>query len=104
VSSSLELARSEWEESWRRLETLTASPVARDRLRTQLEVVRDELRRRIGQTYTLRELADAARDADRWVREVVEERAPAPGWPEHLSIVEGAAFHLYSRGASDYMP
>jgi hypothetical protein len=104
VSSSLDLARHEWEESYRRLQALNENPVVRDRVRRQLEVVTDELRRRIGQTFTLAQLASAARDAERWVREAVEERAASPGWPEHLAEVEGAAFHLYSRGASDYAP
>ena len=36
----------------------------------------DELRKQVGQTFTLEELADAYRDADRWARATVEERAP----------------------------
>jgi hypothetical protein len=35
---------------------------------------------------------------------VVAEQSPAPGWPRTLSLVEAAAFHLYSRGAQDYLP
>ena len=34
----------------------------------------------------------------------VAERAASSGWPGNLSLVEGAAFLLYSRGAVDYEP
>src|SRR5919108_534175 len=32
------------------------------------------------------------------------ERAPAPGWPRTLAVVEGEAFHRYQLGAVDYVP
>jgi hypothetical protein len=66
--------------------------------------LRDELRKRVGATFTLAELAEAYRTSEAWARHVVSERAPAPGWPRTLAMVEGAAFHLYSRGAVDYKP
>jgi hypothetical protein len=69
-----------------------------------LEVVTDELRRRIGQTFTLDELAAAYERADAWARDAVSEHAPTPGWPRTLSMVEATAFHLYQRGAVDYEP
>ena len=40
--------------------------------------------------------------SDEWVRDTVSERAPTPGWPRTLAIVQDAAFHLYQRGAVDY--
>ena len=43
-------------------------------------------------------------DAERWAREVLEERAAAPGWPRELTIVLAAAFDAYQRGAIDYEP
>jgi hypothetical protein len=101
---ALDTVRQEWEEGNRRFEDRARDPVARPRLLAQLEVVMDELRKRIGQTFTLDELAAAYEGADRWVREVVEERAAAPGWPRSLSVVEAAAFHRYQRGALDYVP
>ena len=42
--------------------------------------------------------------ADDWARDAVAERATHPGWLSSFAIVEGAAFHLYSRGAVDYEP
>jgi hypothetical protein len=99
-----ESVRGEWEEGNRRFEQLTRDPVARPRLLAQLEVVTDELRKRVGQTFTLDELAAAYARADDWVRAAVDERAPTPGWPRTLSLVQDAAFHMYQRGASDYAP
>ncbi len=100
----LDVVRREWEDGHRRFEAASRDPVAAARLRRQLEVVTDELRKRIGQTFTLDELAAAYERADAWARHAVSERAPAPGWPRTLAIVEDAAFHLYQRGAVDYTP
>jgi hypothetical protein len=100
----LEAVRQQWEEGNRRFETAARDSVLRPRLLAQLEVVSDELRKRIGQTFTLDELASSYSTADEWVREVVEERAPAAGWTRTLTLVQDAAFHLYQRGAVDYVP
>jgi len=99
----LEAVRQQWEEGNRRFEMAARDSVLRPRLLVQLDVVMDELRKRIGQTFTLDELASAYAGADRWVREVVEERAATPGWTRTLTLVQDAAFHLYQRGAVDYM-
>ena len=104
VVLALEVVRSEWEDGYRRFRDLSRDRVAADRLSQQLEVVTDELRKRVGQTFTLEDLAARYAAADEWVRDTVSERAPSPGWPRTLSIVQDAAFHLYQRGAVDYAP
>jgi hypothetical protein len=104
VAIVLETVRTGWEEGYRRFEAAARDPVAAERLRAQLEVVTDELRRRIGQTFTLEELAASYEGADAWARHVVSEHAATPGWPRTLAMVEDAAFHLYQRGAVDYAP
>jgi hypothetical protein len=97
----VELARSQWEEGNRRFDDqVRAQPILLD----ALEVVTDELRRRIGQTFTLDELASAYDGADDWVRVAVGERTPFPGWPRAITTIEEAAFHRYARGATDYAP
>jgi hypothetical protein len=101
---ALETVRKEWEEGNRRFEHALEDPTAHDRLLGQLEIVSDELRKRIGQTFTLDDLAHAYAAADRWVRDVVEERAATPGWSRTVSLVQDTAFHLYQRGAVDYAP
>jgi hypothetical protein len=96
------LVRQEWEEGDRRLEAERDDRIRYERRLEQVKVVTDELRRRVGQTFTLAELAAAYTDAERWARQVVEDRAPSPGWPRDLALVLAAAFHNYERGAGDY--
>lgn len=104
VAADVDSARRDWEDAYRRLEAEADDPIREERLRLQLEAVFAELRKRIGSRFTLGELASAYHESDAWVRHVVAERAATPGWPRTLSFVEGAAFHIYSRGALDYAP
>jgi hypothetical protein len=104
VALVLDAVRREWEDGYRRFQNLSRDRVAADRLSRQLEVVTDELRKRVGQTFTLEQLALAYRTADEWVRDAVSEHAATPGWPRTLALVQDAAFHLYQRGAVDYTP
>jgi hypothetical protein len=62
-----------------------------------VDAVRDELRRRIGQTFTLAELAQVYLEADAWMRDAVSD-------PRELASIGAAAFHLHARGAVDYSP
>jgi hypothetical protein len=98
---SIDAVRQEWEEGNRRFEAQAAGA---PQLLEQLEVATDELRKRVGETFTLAQLAEAYGESDRWLREAVEERATAPGWVRDLAVVQDAAFHLYARGAADYAP
>jgi hypothetical protein len=104
VATVLDAVRREWKDGYRRFEDASRDATAGERLRVQLELVTDELRRRVGQTFTLGELAAAYERADSWTRAVVSEHAATPGWPRTLAIVQDAAFHLYQRGAIDYAP
>jgi hypothetical protein len=104
TEAEVESARRDWEEGYRRLQDEVRRQAAPERLLAQVDAVLAELRRRVGGTFTLRELAAAYGDAERWSRDAVAERAAAPGWPRTLSLVEAAAFHEYARGAQDYEP
>jgi hypothetical protein len=104
ATAFVDSARREWEEGHRRLLATASDRRRHERLLAQVELVTDELRRRIGQTFTLGELAKAYREAERWSREVLGERGPEDARPEDVSLVEDAAFHLYARGAVDYAP
>jgi len=104
MATDVDVVRREWETGHRRLEAHAGDLRAYARLLEQVDVLTDELRRRVGQTFTLAELADAYAGAERWSRDAIAERAPAPGWPATFSIVEDAAFHRYQRGAIDYEP
>jgi len=104
VQEPIDVVRREWEEGHRRLEAARGNPELYRRLLAQVEVITDELRKRVGVTFTLAQLEEAYRGAERWSRDAVAERAPSPGWPRTLSLAEDAAFHLYQRGAVDYRP
>jgi hypothetical protein len=104
VDADLESARRDWEDGYRRFQEASRDAARAEGLRVELEAVTDALRKRLGSTFTLRELATEYRRADAWARAAVSERAVASGWPATLSIVEGASFFLYSRGALDYEP
>lgn len=104
VTPDLESARREWEDAYKRFQDTGSDPIEGERLREQLVVVTAELRRRLGSTFTLAELAREYLSADAWALDVVSESAGSPGWPRTVTVVEGAAFHLYARGAVDYEP
>jgi hypothetical protein len=96
------LVQQEWEEGNRRLEAERGDRRRYETLLRQIEVVTEELRKQVGRTYTLAELAASYHDAERWAREAVQERAPSAGWPRDLALVLAAAYFSYRRGASDY--
>lgn len=98
------LARQQWEDGRRRIERARANPEEYARLAAQVELVASELRRRVGQTFTLAELAGAYESADDWARDVLEDAREDDAPPPETATVADAAFHLYARGASDYAP
>ena len=100
----LELARQQWEDGNRRVEQ-TRSDVRRYRqLTSQVDTIVAGLRKRVGQTFTMAELARAYDGADEWARTLLDDADPeAPPTPAAGSIAD-AAFHVYARGASDYRP
>ena len=71
-----------------------------------VEAVADELARRVGQTFTLAELAQAYEGSEDWVRDVIVSHAPAKSRAgiRDTALVQDAAFALYAQGASDYRP
>lgn len=102
VSAMVESSVQEWERAYRSFVDVS-DPTVADGLARQLEVITAELRRRVGGTFTIRELADEYARADVWARHVLSEQGTRD-WPRTLALVEGAAFHLYARGAVDYDP
>ena len=113
---TLPVARYQWDEGTRRLAAAQADPARYRALAAVVDAVTDELRRRVGQTFTLAELADAYQGAEDWVRDVVvaaaapgdagDEQASPSRWVGvgDTSLVQDAAFGQYARGAADYRP
>ena len=98
---AVESARQQWATGHRRLADQAADRNLYLRLLDEVGLVLDELSRRVGQTFTLSELADAYRESDRWLLDVLGSR---PGDVTHFALVGDAAFHIYARGAVDYSP
>jgi hypothetical protein len=94
---AVEHARQQWEEGHRRLQSHSVDRALFLQLHSQVGVVVDELNRRVGQTFTLGELADSYYQADRWLYDVL-------GSARDIALVQDAAFHLYARRAVDYAP
>jgi hypothetical protein len=104
VSAAVESARREWADARRELDATAHDPGRYRALLEQVDVVTAELRRRVGQTFTLAQLADEYAGAERWSRQALSEAEAPAWWPRSLTLVEGAAFHDYARGALDYEP
>jgi hypothetical protein len=89
----------QWEQGWRELETIEEARERRlaDRV---VEAIREELRRRIGPTFSAAELAALYGEGTDWCQQVVLDVAPAAE-PDAQSLAD-AAFWAYLRGATDF--
>jgi hypothetical protein len=103
VDVDLDSARRDWASGYRALLGV-ADRTQGDLLHAQVEAVIAELRKRVGSTFTLGELAAAYAGSERWTREAIAEHAASPGWPRTAAVASDAAFHLYARSAQDYGP
>lgn len=104
--SAVESARQQWDDGARRLAGEMRDPVRYRLLCDLVDTVVAELRRRVGQHYSLEQLAAAHRDADAWVPEVIRSNSSrqARAGARDASLVQDAAFYAYARGAGDYRP
>ena len=100
----VELARQLWEDGRRQVERAAPGSADSRRLAGEVELVVAELRRRVGQTFTLEELADAYDGAAEWAQELLYDARPEDVTPPDTGTVTGAAFDVYAHGASDYRP
>lgn len=98
------LARQQWHDGRRRVEEARTSPSRYHDLSTRVEVVVDALRKRLGQHFTLGELAAAYDGADEWARSLLADADPEAPVIDEPGTVADAAFHSFARGASDYRP
>jgi hypothetical protein len=102
---SVDVARHQWDEAVRRLAEERTRPRA-GQLAELVDAVQDELRRRVGQTFTLADLARTYSGSEDWVREIVVDSTQprAQAGLHDAALVGDAAFGRYARGATDYRP
>jgi hypothetical protein len=100
----IELARHQWHDGHRRVEATRANHRRYMQLTGEVETIVAALRRRVGQIFTLAELADAYDGADVWTASVLDDADPDQAPATEPGTVADAAFHLYARGATDYRP
>jgi hypothetical protein len=93
-------ARFAWEEGLRRLAEPVPPAVARARRRI-LQAVDDELRRRVGATFTLADLARAYQAAPSWYLDLAARVAPREPDAWEPAVTLDAAFAAYARRAGD---
>jgi hypothetical protein len=66
-----------------------------------VEEITAELRRRVGSTYSMDELAAEYDGAEAWTLDVAQ-RTTSHSWAYDLSVVQDAAFARFARDAIDY--
>jgi hypothetical protein len=99
VAYPLENALFQWEEGWREFQAIS-DPRERRLADRMIGAVREELRRRIGPTFTAPELAELYGRGTDWCLQIAIDVAPAAeGDAQSLA---DAAFWLYLRGAGDF--
>ena len=100
----VDLARHQWQDGIRRVEAMRGDRGRYADRMAQVDVLVNALRQRVGQVFTLAELADSYDGADDWARAVLDDADPEAPPVSEAGTVADAAFHLYSRGATDYHP
>lgn len=103
----IEASRQLWADGARRLDAEASDPIRHRQLWGLVDMLVAELRRRLGQRFTLGELvALHSSAAEDWARELLMESLPEEprvGLSD-LALVLDSAFHIYARGAADYVP
>jgi hypothetical protein len=95
----LENALFQWEEGRRALQGIE-DPRERRLADRVVDAIRNELRRRIGPTFSAEELAALYGEGTDWCQQVAIDVAPAI--EEEAQSLGDAAFWLYLRGATDF--
>ena len=98
----LDNALFQWEEGARRLGDLSSDPRTARTARKAVDAIRDELRRRIGATFTAQQLADLYGQGTDWCLDAARRGAPMAAVELDTQAIVDGAFFEYLRGAQDY--
>jgi hypothetical protein len=96
MAYALENARFQWEEGERRVRG--TDDIARSDLERAVDSVLDELRRRLGSTFSIGELAELYGSGTDWADDIAQRTRAGTD----SSAVVDAAFNRYAREASDF--
>lgn len=97
---AVDTARFAWEDGAARLGEAAPAAVVRARRRI-IDAVHDELRRRVGVTFTMRQLVGAYDDASQWYLDLAARTAPREPDAWEPSVTLDGAFAIYARTATD---
>lgn len=100
--TAVDYARARWEEGEIRVQRVSADSHRRDVLEDVVDALMSELEKQIGQVFTSLELAELQDRSEAWCTRIAHEVAPNTPEAWELDVVQNAAFHRYSRRASDY--
>jgi hypothetical protein len=98
----LDNALFQWEEGAVRLRELMANPRSARTASVAVEAIREELRRRIGPTFTAQELAELYARGTDWALDAARRAAPMDAVDLDPQAIVDGSFQLYLRGAKDY--
>ena len=102
TSPEVEIAILQWEEGFRRVEDARSEPQVHRELARTVVTVQDELRKRLGSTFSVAELAALYREAGDWTLDYALCSRPEPLTRWDPSAAVDAAFYLYMREAADF--
>ena len=102
MSYPLDNALYQWEEGYSRLREAAADSRRSSTVLRAVEAVRDELRRRIGATFTAAELADLYAEGTDWCLEAARWALPEQAADLDPQAIVDGAFYQQLRGATDY--
>ena len=92
----------QWEDGYNRLREASQDPQHGHEVLRAVEAIRDELRRRIGATFTAAELADLYGQGTDWCLEAARWELPERAADLDPQAIVDGAFHLQLRAATDY--
>jgi hypothetical protein len=92
----------QWEEGYRRLEEMRTEPPIYRALGRAVLIVQDELRKRLGSSFSVAELVALYRDGTDWTLDLAMTARPDDLGRWDPTIAADAAFYLYMREAADF--
>ncbi|HEY1480202.1 MAG TPA: hypothetical protein VGF46_09240 [Gaiellales bacterium] len=103
--TEIESMRRDWLDGARRLAMArTRDPARAANYDRVVEAIRRDLRRRLGQTFSMRDLARVYSGSARWTRDIAQRVAPDAAYAHDLATTADAVFADAARGASDWVP